>query len=153
MSNVFRRFVITMAVVLSTVSALPYQAEAQSWRICNRDTEEAVVAIGWHIAGSFKFASQGWWVLKGCGGCASVLALKDTSNPDIAYMYVKNKQGQAVISGTTHLCLKSSDRFLFKGNDDCGGRGGQQVGFSRTNVDLRRDYTTRLTPPDGRRGC
>src|SRR5262245_17924321 len=137
----FKLIAVVIVALVAIVLGSSLQAHAdQQWRICNKDSEQAVVAIAYAIPGSFRVLSEGWWTLRGCGGCAVVLKKSDTSDPKTVFLRAENSKGQAVVEGRTQFCV-ARHRFTIKGNDNCKGRGFEDAGFDRTEVDLNKDYT------------
>jgi uncharacterized membrane protein len=136
---------IIAGLLLLAGASLPAQA---SWKICNKDSETARVAIGYVTSGDVPYASEGWWELKACD-CKTVLNSNDTSDPNNVFMLVRNDKGDTVIEGSSNFCI-SNRQFKIKGKERCTDRGYQLASFERQKVDLNRGHTTNLRPPKGR---
>jgi uncharacterized membrane protein len=106
-------------------SALAPIAKAD-FTICNRTPDRVTVASAW-VSPSGGFTSEGWWKLRACGGCETVVLRRETSDPHNYFFYAhgggKEWRGDSSFC-TTQGAFKIGDakRCLF-------GRRGQMKGF------------------------
>jgi uncharacterized membrane protein len=137
--------ILKIAMVAAVVLSSAVVAEAQSWQICNRLTEDRVVSIAYvNLGSSGGFISEGWWTVKACGGCAKVLLRKETSDPHNVFLRAKDSRGNVVMDGGSRMC-SASFKHTIVGNDSCKRRGFEDAMYRHVTVDLNKNYTTNLT--------
>ncbi|MFL5279973.1 MAG: DUF1036 domain-containing protein [Rhodopila sp.] len=100
-----------------------FSANAQaSWQICNRTSEKMSVAIAYVDSAHGGFISQGWWQLRECGGCATVMSSGQTGDPNV-FFRAEGSEGTE-FSGGDHFCVSGSEPFKYRnaGTKDCQNR-------------------------------
>jgi uncharacterized membrane protein len=91
--------------------------EAQAaWKICNKTADDMRVAIAYVNPRVGGFISEGWWTLRACGGCKTVLQASQTSDPHNVFY---RAEGGGVVEGRDQFCVGSSP-FKMNGTRNCG---------------------------------
>jgi len=95
------------------------------WSICNRTPDEMYVAIAYDKGDGVKI-SQGWWKLRGCGGCKSFGDFKIKG----VWYRAENRSGGRLIEGNDLFCVHESNAFKLDTGHSCG-LGGKSKSLSR----------------------
>ena len=137
---------IAFMVLLSTVFGLSLQASAEGWRICNRTAEQLHVAIAYHD-GANGWLTEGWWELRACGGCASVMDHSKTDGTNV-FLRAVTPKGSARVEGSARFCVsdhaKGAPPWTGRSGKVCG-KGYVSGGFSKHVVDTDKTFTTSIT--------
>jgi uncharacterized membrane protein len=115
-----------------------FLTDAQAaWRICNRTAENKLVAIAYVNPRGGGFLSEGWWELRPCGGCATVLQASTTSDPDNVFLRVEGPGG--VIEGSSIFCVGKTPFTTFGK-----GRCADKRAFEHKQINIRGNFTTNI---------
>lgn len=126
------------AAVAIILSAAPQVARAE-WIICNRSAEELNVAIAYaNLSG--QIVTHGWWPVRSCGGCATVLQTNETGDRGTTYLYARTGSGAAYIQGDASFCTADSG-FKYRSTPNCA----MKSNFRQETVDLNKHFTTNIT--------
>jgi uncharacterized membrane protein len=106
-----------------------------SWTICNKTADNMRVAIA-YVNPRGGFISEGWWTVRACGGCATVLQTKDTSDHRNVFYHA---EGGGVIEGSSVFCVGNSP-FKLNGKGSCA----VKKRFLHKEINLR-SHTTNIT--------
>ena len=137
------RIRIGACVVLSLVATSAAHAD---WTICNRTADSMRVAVA-YVNPRGGFISEGWWTLRACGGCATVVLRSETSDPNNVFFHAESPEGTR-IDGNSQFCVGRSP-FKMDGKGQCN----DTRSFQHAAVNLDRNFTTTINPPNnaGRR--
>jgi uncharacterized membrane protein len=108
--------------LVSLAGASPAQAD---YRICNKTATPVEVAVGYVSPGG-GFVTEGWWEIRGGGGCELLVLDTETSDRHHYFFYAEQVGGGSVWEGDSKLCTTQQ---AFKiaghqsGNNWCGDRG------------------------------
>ncbi len=133
--------VIGTAATISLLVGFSTDTQA-SWDICNKVAEDMRVAIA-YVNPAGGFISEGWWTLRSCGGCATVLLREETSDPRNVFYRAEGRDG-SLIEGTSQFCVGRSP-FKMNGQGNCNDR----RGFLHKEIDLDRGWTSNITGRSG----
>ena len=107
-----RLFATLLAVI--TLHGAPSFAK---FSVCNQSIDVINVAVGRERSETFE--TEGWWTI-GANQCADVIRTDLTSR--YIYVYVMDVFGQALLNGTTEMCVGRRS-FEIQGTQDCWERG------------------------------
>src|SRR5215213_2517903 len=117
---------------------MSFLTDAQAaWRICKRTAENKLVAIAYVNPRGGGFLSEGWWELRSCGGCATVLHARTTSDPDNVFLRVEGPGG--VIEGSSIFCVGKTPFTTFGK-----GRCADKRAFEHKQINIRGNFTTNI---------
>lgn len=129
---------LALAALITT--ALPAAADL---RLCNTTASRVGVAIGYQDAQGW--ATEGWWNIAGqtCetlykGGLAS----------RFFYVYAIDYDRGGEWAGKANMCIGDKS-FTIRGVQDCARRGYKQGGFFEVDTGDSKEWTVRLTDPEG----
>lgn len=139
-----------VTVLVALMAAVPLQAGAASWTICNKAPENLLVAIA-YLDKQNRWVSEGWWNLQRCGGCARVMDLSQTDAADQFYRAISSS-GLERVSGGDRFCV-SPQRFTVPNRGQCPA-GFSAAGFRRVKVEYSdRNHTSNINPAPGGPVC
>ena len=92
---------------IAAMLVLPQDGEA-AWQICNKTPSDAYVAIAYVNPQDVGFISKGWWKVRACGGCSTVLSMGTTSDPRNVFYRAEFDDG-SVIEGDSMFCASESE--------------------------------------------
>ena len=116
------RMSIVTAFFLLPGLSIPAAADL---KVCNSTAEEITVAAAW-VNPRGGFISQGWWTLRPCGGCETVVLSNETSDPNNYFFHAHG--GGLRWEGSDRFCTKRA-AFKISGNSNCASRGFDARGF------------------------
>ncbi|MEF3367473.1 DUF1036 domain-containing protein [Methylocystis sp. 9N] len=98
-------------ILIACASFLLAPIAKADFKICNRTPESITVAAAW-VSPSGGFVSEGWWTLRACGGCETVVLRSETSDPHNYFFYAhagaKEWRGDSMFC-TTRSAFRISD--------------------------------------------
>jgi uncharacterized membrane protein len=110
------------ALLISPMIALPVAAD---FKVCNRTADPVTVAAAW-VNPRGGFISEGWWKIRACGGCETVVLSSETSDPHNYFFH--GHGGGLRWEGRDRFCT-TARRFKIVGHQNCAGRGFNVTGF------------------------
>jgi uncharacterized membrane protein len=134
MTRVCRITTISLLFLISI--SHPAQAE---WTVCNKTPDNVWVAIAFDQGGG-QFVSQGWWQVRGCGGCQVV----HSGSFQLSGVWLRGQSDDGrVWEGNDLFCTKTN-AFRVVGANNCNGRGLERKAFQLIKVNPQHQ-TTNLT--------
>jgi uncharacterized membrane protein len=121
MSYVMYATAVTAVLMLPSLS-LPVKAD---FKVCNNTADKVTVAAAW-VNPRGGFISQGWWGIRACGGCETVVLSSETSDPRNYFFHAHG--GGLRWEGDSRFCT-TRKAFKIIGNQNCAARGFDVNGF------------------------
>lgn len=128
-----------LALGLIVLSAASQTAHAE-WTICNKTPEPLTVAIAYASNRGGHIVTEGWWKIRSCGGCATVLRADETADTSTTYLHAKTDRGGVYVGGDENFCTSRS-KFKYKSTPGCA----EKSSFQQTKVNLNRQWRTNIT--------
>ena len=130
------------ALILLGALAMPSAAHADL-KLCNTTASRVGVAIGYKDTNGW--ASEGWWNLAS-QTCETLL--KGSLIARYYYIHAIDYDRGGEWAGKSVMCTDDKS-FTIRGVKDCEGRGFKKTGFFEVDTGEERDWTVRLTDPEG----
>ncbi len=128
-----------MALLLG-LGATPAQADL---KLCNTTASRVGVAIGYKDAEGW--ATEGWWNIAS-HTCETLL--KGVLIAQFYYIHAVDYDRGGEWAGTLFMCTDDKS-FTIRDTKDCVKRGYKRTGFFEVDTGEERDWTVRLTDPEG----
>ena len=136
-----RNVIIPLAVaLLAGLAATPAHADL---KLCNTTASRVGVAIGYKDAEGW--ATEGWWNIPR-DTCETLL--KGVLIGRFYYIHAIDYDRGGEWAGTLFMCTDDSS-FTVRDTKDCAKRGYKRTGFFEVDTGEERDWTVRLTDPEG----
>jgi len=125
------------------LGALAVAAPARAdFRLCNQTADRVSVSLAY--TDGKKWVSEGWWNLKPTD-CDTLL--EGALAAQFYYVYAMDERG-GEWKGKAYMCTNDRE-FKIEGRQDCFARGYERTGFFEVDTGEERDWTVRLTDPEG----
>ena len=127
-------------------------ARAESWTVCNRSPEELKAVVVYPIGDGRQYASQGWWRLNACGGCATVFS----GSLPVKGVFLRAEGASGNVEGANLFCAKRTAFRMPNANVDertCRSLGGELMAFTMHTISAARFTTTLSGAPNSRTHC
>jgi uncharacterized membrane protein len=151
------RRMVLVSMCLVALAGPCTNAQANEWRVCNKTPEHLLVAIGYHDPSHpSEVATEGWYELSACGGCAVVLPYQNTDRNNVYLFGQTHSKVAKFVSDNPRFCVSQGKGFrhYVAGNSACPA-GAIAVGFQKVTIPHFPDgnYSTNLEPGEGASGC
>jgi uncharacterized membrane protein len=120
--------------------ATPAQADL---KLCNTTASRVGVAIGYKDAEGW--ATEGWWNIP-AHACETLL--KGVLIAQFYYIHAVDYDRGGEWAGTLYMCTDDKS-FTIRDTKECVKRGYKRTGFFEVDTGEERDWTVRLTDPEG----
>jgi len=128
------------AGLLAGLAATPAHADL---KLCNTTASRVGVSIGYKDAEGW--ATEGWWNIAS-HTCETLL--KGVLIGRFYYIHAVDYDRGGEWAGTLHMCTDDKS-FTIRDTKDCVKRGYKRTGFFEVDTGEERDWTVRLTDPEG----
>jgi uncharacterized membrane protein len=126
--------------LLLGLGATPAQADL---KLCNTTASRVGVAIGYKDAEGW--ATEGWWNIP-AHACETLL--KGVLIAQFYYIHAVDYDRGGEWAGTLYMCTDDKS-FTIRDTKECVKRGYKRTGFFEVDTGEERDWTVRLTDPEG----
>lgn len=125
---------------LALTHAHPAQADL---KLCNASESRVGIAVGYQDARGWS--TEGWWNIA-AQTCETLL--KGAVPSRFVYIYAVDYDRGGEWAGTNFMCTHDKS-FAIRDVKDCQQRGYRRTGFFEVDTGEAKDWTIRLTEPDG----
>ena len=129
-----------LVALLAFLGATPARADL---KLCNTTASRVGVAIGYKDAEGW--ATEGWWNIAS-HTCETLL--KGVLIGRFYYIHAVDYDRGGEWAGTLYMCTDDK-AFTIRDTKDCVKRGYKKTGFFEVDTGEERDWTVRLTDPEG----
>ena len=126
--------------IIAGLAATPAHADL---KLCNTTASRVGVAIGYKDAEGW--ATEGWWNIS-AQSCETLY--KGTLSSRFYYIHAIDYDRGGEWAGTLFMCTDDKS-FTVRDTKDCVKRGYKRTGFFEVDTGEERDWTVRLTDPEG----
>lgn len=137
-----RRLSRLALLVLLSVTAAPASARADL-KLCNSTTSRIGVSIGYQD--NTGWATEGWWNVAS-QTCETLL--KGAVPSRFVYVHAVDYDRGGEWGGKNDMCTADKS-FAIRGVQDCPKRGYKRTGFFEVDTGEAKEWTIRLTDPEG----
>jgi uncharacterized membrane protein len=135
-----RSVIFPLAIALAGLAATRAHADL---KLCNTTASRVGVAIGYKDAEGW--ATEGWWNIAS-HTCETLL--KGVLIGRFYYIHAVDYDRGGEWAGTLNMCTDDKS-FTIRDTKDCVKRGYKRTGFFEVDTGEERDWTVRLTDPEG----
>ena len=132
-----------VAAGLATLACLGASPALADLKLCNTTASRVGVAIGYKDAEGW--ATEGWWNIAS-HTCETLL--KGVLIGRFYYIHAVDYDRGGEWAGTLYMCTDDKS-FTVRDTKDCVKRGYKRTGFFEVDTGEERDWTVRLTDPEG----
>ena len=138
----WRALIAGLALASAGVTVCATTAEADL-KLCNTTASRVGVAIGYKDAEGW--ATEGWWNIPS-HACETLL--KGVLIAQFYYIHAVDYDRGGEWGGSLYMCTDDKS-FTIRDTKDCVKRGYKRTGFFEVDTGEERDWTVRLTDPEG----
>ena len=138
-----RRLGASLAAGLATFACIGACPALADLKLCNTTASRVGVAIGYKDAEGW--ATEGWWNIAS-HTCETLL--KGVLIGRFYYIHAVDYDRGGEWAGTLYMCTDDKS-FTVRDTKDCVKRGYKRTGFFEVDTGEERDWTVRLTDPEG----
>ena len=134
---------LTAGLVLAAGAAFGASPAHADLKLCNTTASRVGVAIGYKD--SEGWATEGWWNIP-AHACETLL--KGVLIAQFYYIHATDYDRGGEWGGSLFMCTDDKS-FTIRDTKDCVKRGYKRTGFFEVDTGEERDWTVRLTDPEG----
>lgn len=128
---------------MASAVAMASEPASADFRLCNNTSNRVGVAVGYKE--NEGWTTEGWWNLS-ARSCETVL--RGSLVARFYYIYAVDYDRGGEWAGNLFMCTDDKS-FTIRDSKDCVKRGYKKTGFFEVDTGEERDWTVRLTDPEG----